>query len=298
LTPPLVVPIVPGVERPRTIGQLTRLGLTSYEARAYVALMGRGSFTAAQVARAAGVPRQRIYDVLGSLVEKGLAAARPGSVVKYAATDPELAVEQLLAAHRTQLGELERQAAAVQAELAPLYQAGQAHTDPLEYIEVLRDPGTINARFAELQASVKKEILVFTKPPYAKPPQENIEGLDVVRTHEARSVYEFSIFDDAEAVAGVRRFIDSGEDARFVPELPLKLVIIDESIVMFGMEDPVADRSELTIMVVEHPSLATVLKTAFNAYWDAGLTFDEAARMSPPPSRERVGVAASRLSPD
>ena len=287
-----MVPIVPGVERPRTVGQLTRLGLTSYEARAYVALMGRGSFTAAQVARAAGVPRQRIYDVLGSLVEKGMAAARPGSVVKYAATDPDLAVPQLLAAHQAQLGELERQAAAVLGELAPLYRAGQAHTDPLEYIEVLRDPGSINARFGELQASVKKEILVFTKPPYAKPPQENVEGLDVVRTHEARSVYEFSVFDDPEAVAGVRRFIESGEAARFVPELPLKLVIIDESIVMFGMEDPVGDRSELTIMVVEHPSLATVLKTAFDAYWAAGLTFEQAARMSPPPQEEGrvVGV--------
>ncbi len=162
------------VDRPRTVGQLTRLGLTSYEARAYVALMGRDSFTAAQVAREAGVPRQRIYDVLGSLVEKGLAGARPGSVVKYAATDPDLAVQQLLGLHRTQLSSLEHQAAAVIDELSPLFQAGQLHTDPLEYIEVLRDPGTINARFAELQASVKDEILVFTKPPYTKPPQENI----------------------------------------------------------------------------------------------------------------------------
>jgi sugar-specific transcriptional regulator TrmB len=264
------------VDRPGTVGQLTRLGLTSYEARTYVALMGRDSFTAAQVARAAGVPRQRIYDVLGSLVEKGLAAARPGSVVKYAATDPDLAVQQLLAAHQRQLIDLERQATAVIEELAPVYRAGQAHTDPLEYIEVLRDPATINARFDELQASVKQEILVFTKPPYAKPPQENIEGLNVAESRKARSVYELSIFDDAAAAAGVRRFIESGEGARFVPDLPLKLVIIDETVVMFGMEDPVGDRSDLTIVVVEHPSLAIVLKRAFNAYWDSGLTFEEA----------------------
>ncbi|TMD07273.1 MAG: TrmB family transcriptional regulator [Chloroflexi bacterium] len=273
------------MDRPRTVGQLTRLGLTSYEARAYVALMGRDSFTAAQVAREAGVPRQRIYDVLGSLVEKGLAGARPGSVVKYAATDPDLAVQQLLGLHRTQLSNLEHQAAAVIDELSPLFQAGQLHTDPLEYIEVLRDPGTINARFTELQASVKDEILVFTKPPYAKPPQENIEGLNVAESHKARSVYEFSIFDDPATTAGVRRFIESGEGARFVPILPLKLVIIDETIVMFGMQDPVGDQSDLTIVVVEHPSLATVLKTAFNAYWDRGLTFEDAARRVPAAAR-------------
>ena len=45
---------------------------------------------------------------------------------------------------------------------------------------------------------------------------------------------------------------------------------------MFGMEDPVAGSSELTIMVVEHPSLAGVLKTAFDTTWERGLTFDEA----------------------
>jgi hypothetical protein len=37
-----------------------------------------------------------------------------------------------------------------------------------------------------------------------------------------------------------------------VPQLPLKLVIIDETIVMFGMEDPVAGSNDLTIVVVEH----------------------------------------------
>ena len=78
------------------VAQLTRLGLTSYEAKAYLTLIRRDSFTAAQVARQSGLPRQRIYDVLGSLVQKGLAVARPGNVVKYAATPPELAIEQLL----------------------------------------------------------------------------------------------------------------------------------------------------------------------------------------------------------
>ena len=77
--------------------------------------------------------------------------------------------------------------------------------------------------------------------------------------------------------AGVRRFIDQGEQARFVPELPLKLVIIDETIVMFGMQDPIAASTmELTMMVVEHPSLARVLTTAFDAYWAQGLTFEQA----------------------
>lgn len=258
------------------VTQLTRLGLTSYEAKAYLTLIRRDSFTAAQVARQSGLPRQRIYDVLGSLVQKGLAAARPGNVVKYAATPPELAIELLLASHRDQLAQMERDAQLMVTDLKPAFEAGQEHTDPLEYIEVLRDKRAINERFAELQAAVKREILVFTKPPYATPPQENVEGLEVIQTHEARSLYEFSVFDDPAVARGVQRFVEAGEQARFVPSLPLKLVIIDETIVMFGMEDPVAGSSELTIVVVEHQSLAKVLKTAFNSVWDSGLSFDQA----------------------
>lgn len=258
------------------VDRLVRLGLTTYEARAYVALIRRDSFTAAQVARQSGLPRQRIYDVLSSLVGKGMASTRPGAVVKYAAIDPEPAIERLVAFRREAMAEVERDAAALVSTLRPEFAAGQAHSDPLEYIEVLRDRGAINERFAELQAGVKREILVFTKPPYATPPQENVEGIEVTRSHVARSVYEFSVFDDAETTEGVRRFIEAGEMARFVDQVPLKLVIIDEAIVMFGMQDPVGGSSELTIMVVEHPALASTLKISFESVWDDGLTFDEA----------------------
>lgn len=264
------------MENGELVAQLTRLGLTSYEAKAYLTLIRRDSFTAAQVARQSGLPRQRIYDVLGSLVQKGLAVARPGTVVKYAATTPEVAIDLLLTSHRDELSRMEHDARGMVKDLKPAFEAGQVHTDPLEYIEVLRDRRAINERFAELQSAVKKEILVFTKPPYATPPQENVEGLEVIATHEARSLYEFSVFDESAVMRGVQRFVEAGEDARFVPELPLKLVIIDETIVMFGMEDPVAGSSDLTIVVVEHRSLAKVLKTAFNAIWETGLTFDQA----------------------
>ena len=261
-----------------TVEPLVRLGLTTYEARAYATLVRRDSFTAAQVARTAGLPRQRIYDVLASLVEKGLASARPGSVVKYAAIAPDQAVERLVATQRDAMAALERDAGDVITLLAPEFQAGRAHSDPLEYIEVLRDRGAINERFTELQANVKHEILVFTKPPYATPPQENVEGIEVARSHVARSVYEFDVLDDPAMAKGIKRFVDAGEEARFTDHVPLKLVIIDEATVMFGMQDPMAGSEDLTIMVVEHPALAQTLKLAFNRVWEKGLDFEAATQ--------------------
>jgi sugar-specific transcriptional regulator TrmB len=261
--------------------RLVELGLTSYEARAYLALVRRDSSSPADVARLSRIPRQRIYDVLKTLVEKGLASHRPGPPTKYAAVAPEFAIERLTLARREELDRLERSSRELIDSLSPAFVEGQKERDPLEYIEVLRDRAAINERFGELQEGIKKEILVFTKPPYATPPQENPEGLEVTRKHEARSVYEYSALDDPDFARGVRRFIEAGEEARFVEHLPLKLVIIDETVVMFGMEDPVAGASELTIVVVEHSALAQVLKIAFDAVWAQGLTVDEVSAGDP-----------------
>lgn len=253
--------------------QLTRLGLTTYEAKAYVALIRRGHSTAPEVARLAHLPRQRIYDVLSSLVDCGLATTHPGAPARYAAVAPELAVSRLLAGHRRELADLEREAAGAVETLARTYREGQSHTEPLRYIEVLRDDTAVAERYRALQAAVKKELLVFTAPPYATPDHE---GLQLLRDRIVKSVFELAVFDQPEQLDAVRGFVAAGVEARFVPDLPLKLVIMDESLVMVGLQDPQAGASELTSVVVEHPSLAGLLKLAFDAVWERGLTWDEA----------------------
>jgi HTH-type transcriptional regulator, sugar sensing transcriptional regulator len=262
------------VNHPPETSLLLNLGLNRYEAGAYVALTRRGRATAAEVARLAGLPRQRVYDVLDALVGRGLATVEPGRPAHYAATAPDHAVGVLLDAHRTALGDLERDAARAVALLTPAYRDGRTETDPLNYIEVLREPAVIAKRFAELQAGAQRELLIFTKPPYAVEPGENTEGLDLLsRGVVARSVYERSVYDDAAVVAAVRQFVESGEQARVVDHLPLKLVVIDERVALFTMEDPVAGSTELTIMVVEHAGFAGVLKLAFENAWAAGDDF-------------------------
>ena len=257
------------------VDQLTKLGLTMYEAKAYLALIRRGSSTAAEVARIAGVPRQRIYDVLASLVERGLASTRPGKVVKYVASAPDSAIERLVSDHRQALDRLERGANEMIGELAPAFKAGQGVTDPLDYIEVLRDRRAINERFSELQEEIKHEILVFTKPPYATPPQEEEKGLEVSRTHGAQRLRVLRLRRPGDD-RGRRAFIEAGEEARFVPELPLKLVIIDERYVMFGMEDPVARRLRPDDGRRRASVAGGDAQDRVRAEWQRGLTFDEA----------------------
>ena len=263
-----------------TAERLVRLGLTQYEARAYIALVRRDGSSPAEVARLAGVPRSRIYDVIESLVAKRMAEQRPAArTVKYVATEPAQAIDALVATHQARLRELEADAEAVRTELEPAFLEGSAHSDPLDYVELIRSPEGIAKRFNELQRSVSEEMLVFSKMPAAVPIVENVTGLDLARRHDLRSVYEFSLLDDPDSREGVQRFIAAGEKVRFVAEVPMKLGIIDQRTVMFAMADPVAGDGELTTLVIENVQLARCLKIVFEQVWSEGISFTKACEL-------------------
>jgi HTH-type transcriptional regulator, sugar sensing transcriptional regulator len=258
----------------RDIQALVALGLTGYEAHAYLALTRRGQATGAEVSRLAELPRQRVYDVLSSLVERGLAVEAPGRPTRYSAAAPEVALPQLLAEHRERVGQLERDLAETLTRLTPVYRAGLRENDPMNFIEVLRGPALIATRFAEYEASAEREILVFTKPPYALEPAQNITGLELLRRDiEARSVYERSICEHPAHVAAIEEFIAAGEQARLVEELPVKLALIDERVALFTLEDPVAADPELTIVIVKNAAWVSLLKIAFEAIWARAAPF-------------------------
>ncbi|MFJ1137402.1 TrmB family transcriptional regulator [Bacillus cereus group sp. BfR-BA-01354] len=54
------------------VQQLKKIGFNEYGAKSYVSLVKQGPVTAYQVSKDSGIPRARIYEVLGNLVEKGI----------------------------------------------------------------------------------------------------------------------------------------------------------------------------------------------------------------------------------
>ncbi len=64
---------------------LREFGLDGYETATYIVLLNGEPCGATRVSSASGVPKGRIYDVLNSLVEKGLVEERPTSPKEYVA---------------------------------------------------------------------------------------------------------------------------------------------------------------------------------------------------------------------
>jgi sugar-specific transcriptional regulator TrmB len=83
-----------------TVQRLIEVGLSKYEALSYFALLGHEESSAVEVADRAGIPRQRVYDVLGSLQDKNMISVREGRPARHTARPPALALPGLLAARQ------------------------------------------------------------------------------------------------------------------------------------------------------------------------------------------------------
>jgi len=70
------------------VEKLQRVGLTEYEAKAYLALLNTHLSTATQASEKSGVPRTKIYSVLESLRNKGWVRAYSGVPLLFKAVEP------------------------------------------------------------------------------------------------------------------------------------------------------------------------------------------------------------------
>ena len=70
------------------IAILKGIGLTMYEAQAYVTLTSLISSTASEVSEKSGIPRSKIYDVLKGLIEKNFIEVEDGRPLTYTVKSP------------------------------------------------------------------------------------------------------------------------------------------------------------------------------------------------------------------
>ena len=70
------------------ISTLKGIGLTMYEAQAYVTLTSLIQATADEVSKSSGIPRSKIYDVLKKLSEKDFIEIEDGRPLTYVVKSP------------------------------------------------------------------------------------------------------------------------------------------------------------------------------------------------------------------
>ena len=139
----------------KTRKALEKIGLTSYEIKAFSSLLKSGELTAADLSQKSGIPYSKIYEVLGTLEEKGWIGSDDSRPTKYFAKSPATGLD-------TTKNELESQFKKNQNiilnELVPLYEKSGTSEKP--DIWVLSGAFNIAAKILEMVESCTNEVMI------------------------------------------------------------------------------------------------------------------------------------------
>ncbi len=260
---------------------LTALGLTAYEAGAYAALLGRPELSPAEIAGRAGIPRQRVYDVLGTLAAKGLCTVRDKTPKTYVAVDPALALD-LLAQERSavlarQQEEARTLAARLTRELGPVFASGRGQNDPLAYVEVLSGPTRIAHRALALAAAATRSVNSCIRQPMILSEDQNRTFMQAPlgRGLAYRALCDNGILEDSGLRDLLGRFRGQGLEVRVAPELPLKMQAFDDEVALLSMQDPAGGPPSFTAVVIHNRGVVSMLNLAFECLWAGAEPFPE-----------------------
>jgi HTH-type transcriptional regulator, sugar sensing transcriptional regulator len=251
--------------------KLQQVGLNAYEARSYLVLMGHPRFKALELAARAHVPRQKIYEVLDSLVEKGFSQVVQEKTKLFSAVDPSLAIPGYLArrskAMQHELTEQARLATGLIEDLRAAYEEGQGGRGTLDFLHLVNDPTQTAIHYRRMLTTVASDYAEFSRPPFAVDPlDEQLVKDAAIRGIRCRLLIEAAPMDD-EHRARLGEYRESGIEIRFLERLPLKLALFDGRCGLVALLDPVLTRPSWTAVVFEHDGFAEAMSGLFESYW-------------------------------
>jgi DNA-binding transcriptional regulator GbsR (MarR family) len=248
--------------------ELDALGMRPVDGMVYATLVRHPRASSVELAEQCGLSTQLVSRALSRLTASGMTSRAPGRPARYLAVAPDVALGTLLGRKETEL----RAARSSVHQLMEVFREASRFTHPAELVEVVTGIENINNRVGHMQSAARTQIRGFDKPPYLRAPGQNLhaEGRRLIEGIRYRVIY------DRDAVAWPGRLADDilvscaqGELARVRPELPMKLILADDSqaIIPISPSLHVVDAA-----YVIHPSaLLDALATLFEAEWARAL---------------------------
>ena len=251
--------------------RLQQLGLNAYEARSYLVLIGHPRFKALELAARAHVPRQKIYEVLDSLVEKGFAQVVQEKTKLFSAVEPSLAVPSYLVRRvqtlQRELTDQTRMADGLVSDLAVAYSEGRGERGTLDYLRIVSDTEQTAVQYRKMLSDVRAEYLEFSRPPYAVDPlDEQLVKQARQRGVSCRLLIESGTLDDAHRQR-LEDYAAAGVEIGQAESLPMKLAVFDGQCGLVALLDPVITRPTWTAVVFKHGGMGEAMKGLFENYW-------------------------------
>lgn len=253
-----------------------QLSLTPYESRAYVSLLIHGPMSPTELAQKTTIPRPRAYDVLRSLVEKGLLVGQSGRPAIYAAVEPGQGLKNLLVGIEMetlrQLEEKRKSAQTLTKLLSQMYEKSKNLKLERSKVWLTRRDTAFIALYIEAIKNCKKEFFVATTS--LRPPEEEIlEAVEylIKKGGSVRVVREILESWTMEELERYEEVVRTGSRVRYLntKEIPLRFMVFDEKdvILVFPSESELAMPQTLEALWLRIPPLAKILREYFEGLW-------------------------------
>ncbi|GGS23911.1 MULTISPECIES: helix-turn-helix transcriptional regulator [Actinokineospora] len=277
---------------------LSRLGLPDDEIHAYQYLLRTGPSTAEEIAAGIGRPQPGVRVAVRALTDAGLVGTGGPHGTVFTPVPPASGLEIL---SRRRASELE------QARVATLnaYDTFRRAVSPQrtdDLIEVVTGTA-IAQRIQQMELSARTEIRRLESPPYFTEGHVNNAELEQLARGEVtyRVVYaRASVEDPARYANNIQPCVAAGEQARVLPEVPVKLTIVDQQFATVSL--PVAEADVNRSLLVVHPSsLLSALVGLFEASWRLAVPLQAGAHAVSPvqPIEQRLlGLLAAGANDD
>jgi sugar-specific transcriptional regulator TrmB len=253
---------------------LMDIGLSEREAKLYQAMLQAPDRTALELQKLASVPRTKIYEILGRMVERKLCIERQvGPGKRYSPIDPRHLIEMRKEELTKQVSEMDR----VKKDLSEIYDRPRPEPVSLEYLEVLRTRSQVGQRINYLVDSCTSQLLVFTKLPLIVQTDEEANQAtmrSLRRIKEVRSVYEFGYGLQPDWRQSIAKWREAGEESRFIHKLPTKLLIFDCFRTLLLVRDPALPDLEASILI-SNREIALAFRMLFEHVWNEAISFEE-----------------------
>ncbi|MGW1763293.1 LuxR family transcriptional regulator [Streptomyces sp. NPDC002073] len=248
---------------------LRLLGVGDEARRVYIRLLDLGPAPLSAIGSAAGLGGAELSAAYGQLVDAGLASAAAGERDVVAPVPPAAGLE-ILGRHRA--AELDESRITVGGAFESFRrQRLTAYTDDL--VEVVTGDA-IGPRSRQAWASAREQIRQFDSPPYTLIPGATEDALaTLARGVTQRVIYSQASLEHPDMMRTViEPCIEAGEQARVLPSVPVKLLIIDEAYALVSLSIREADVHN-SMLVVQPCGLLSALVALFEQAWQSALPF-------------------------
>ncbi|MFF0426490.1 LuxR family transcriptional regulator [Streptomyces sp. NPDC004520] len=248
---------------------LRLLGIGEEARRVYVRLLDLGPAPLDAIGSAAGLDGAELSAAYGELVDAGLASPAVRGPDLVAPVPPAAGLE-ILGRHRA--AELDESRITVGGAFESFRrQRLAAYNDDL--VEVVTGDA-IGPRSRQAWASARTQIRQFESPPYTPIAGATEDALaTLARGVTQRVIYTQASLEHPDTMRTViEPCVEAGEQARVLPSLPVKLLIIDEAYALVSLSIREADVHN-TMLVVQPCGLLSALIALFEQTWQTALPF-------------------------